>query len=94
MARNLLSVSECARRHQVARSTIHAAIQRGDLAAVRVGRSWVITETACLAFRPIKDAQEKGARGAAARWADHSSDQKSKRSRHPKRAQGAEPGTE
>lgn len=65
---NLLSVSECARRHGVARSTIHAAIRRGALPARRVGRVWVINEEDCDAFRPLSDPHAKGQKGAAARW--------------------------
>jgi excisionase family DNA binding protein len=64
----LLSVTECARHHAVTRKTVQRAIQRGALAAERVGHIWVITEEACARYQPIRDPQVKGRRGAEARW--------------------------
>jgi excisionase family DNA binding protein len=68
MAERLLSVSECAARHKVARTTIHQAIRRGALAAIKVGSIYVITEQACEAYQPVREPRAKGTRGAAVRW--------------------------
>lgn len=64
----LLSITECADRHGVRRTTIHAAIQRGALPATKVGHTWVIAEADCTAYRPLRDPHEKGKRGAGVRW--------------------------
>jgi excisionase family DNA binding protein len=64
----LLSTTECARQHGVTRATIHAAIKRRALPALRVGRSWVITQEACAGYQPVCDPRARGAIAAAARW--------------------------
>lgn len=66
-----LSITECAARHGVTRKTIHRAIERGALAAQRVGHVWIVTEEACDAFRPVRDPHEKGRLGVEARRLRH-----------------------
>lgn len=53
--RQALSIGEAARRIGVHRETLRAAIDRGDLRAVRVGRRWLVPVAAIdelLAGRP------------------------------------------
>lgn len=63
--RKQLSVTECAERRGVSRSSVVYAIHRGDLAAVKIGNAWVINEDACDAYRPLTKS-EAGKRGGAA----------------------------
>lgn len=85
----LLTVAECAERHQISETAIYDAINRGDIQFIPVGSGYVITEGACLAYQAKKDPAERGRMGALKRWGNKEpTEQKPKRPRgRPKKNQ-------
>lgn len=61
-----LSVTQCAQRRGVSRTAILLAIQRGDLAARKIGNSYAIAATDCDCYQPLTKA-EAGRRSGEAR---------------------------
>jgi len=48
----VLSVTEAAELAGVSRTAVYYALQEGRLSGIRVGRAWVITEAAVVAWQP------------------------------------------
>lgn len=59
---SLLSVTQCAERHNVTPQAIHNAIERGAIKATKIGAYYAITEEDCSAYQPARTQGEKGAR--------------------------------
>jgi predicted DNA-binding transcriptional regulator AlpA len=56
----LLSTSQCAERKGVSPQAIWAAIQRGDLPAIKLGRFHFVNVSDLEAYTPVLDATERG----------------------------------
>jgi excisionase family DNA binding protein len=76
----LLSTKECGERKGVTAMTVLNAINRGDLAFIRQGRSFKIKEEVCDKWEPV-DFSTAGKRGAQKRWEGHTVEEKPKRPR-------------
>ena len=61
-----LSTAEVAARKGCTRQAVRNAIQRGELAAVRVGRAWVVADDAALAAWSVKETGGRAHRKAEA----------------------------
>ena len=81
MSEKLLSTGECAALLGLSRQAVTNAVRRGEIKAVRTGRTYVVTQAACEAYRPMKDLSEQGRYAVSARWAGHEKPEKPKRGR-------------
>ena len=60
----LITTVECAARKGVTRQSIHDAIKRGALPAMRIGRDYLVKVADCEAYQPTRTPAERGARNA------------------------------